>query len=77
MPPVPAAALPGVWALYQFKGTEYFGTTTASPGQGIPLMQVAAMGPGAIVSFSLMYAMLIGREWELGDAWSFTGEYRP
>ncbi|GIW52978.1 MAG: hypothetical protein KatS3mg081_2333 [Gemmatimonadales bacterium] len=49
-------------------------TTTTSPGQGIPFMQVAAMGPGAIVLFSPMYGMLLGHEWELGSEWSFTSE---
>lgn len=116
-PLVPTAALPGVWGLYRFKGTEYFkyeaeveeegerkagwytlearpaaegrfrltvagelagesfsSTTTTSPGQGVPLMQVAAMGPGAIVLFSPMYAMLIGHVWEVGNEWSFTSE---
>jgi hypothetical protein len=109
--------LPGVWGLYQFKGTEYFkyeaeveeggerragwytleaspagegrfrltvagqlgrdsfrSTTTAAPGQGVPLMQVAAMGPAAIVLFSPMYGMLMGYEWEVGNEWSFTSE---
>lgn len=55
-------------------GEESFRSTTTSAGQGIPLMQLAALGPAAVVLFSPMYGMLLGQEWALGNEWSFTSE---
>ncbi|HEX9581938.1 MAG TPA: hypothetical protein VF970_12610 [Gemmatimonadales bacterium] len=54
-------------------GTDSFrSSSTAAPGQGIPFMQLAAMGPGALVLFSPMYMFFGGQQWQIGSEWSFT-----
>jgi hypothetical protein len=54
-------------------GTDSFrSSSTAAPGQGIPMMQLAAMGPGALVLFSPMYMFFGGQQWQVGSEWSFT-----
>ncbi len=56
-------------------GTDSFrSSSTTAPGQGIPFMQMAAMGPGAIVLFSPMYGMLMGQQWQVGSEWSFSSD---
>lgn len=56
-------------------GTDSFrSSSTAAPGQGIPFMQLAAMGPGALVLFSPMYMFFGGQQWQIGSEWSFTQE---
>jgi len=56
-------------------GTDSFrSTTTVAPGQGVPFMQVAAMGPGAILLFSPIYLMFGGQQWEVGNEWTFSQE---
>jgi hypothetical protein len=73
-------ARPGTGGNYQLSvagqmGTDSFrSTSSVSPGQGIPLMQVAAMGPGAIVLFSPVYMMFGGQQWQVGNEWSFNQE---
>jgi hypothetical protein len=73
-------AKPGSGGNYQLSvagqmGTDSFrSTTSVAPGQGIPLMQVAAMGPGAIILFSPVYMMFGGQQWQVGNEWSFNQE---
>jgi curli biogenesis system outer membrane secretion channel CsgG len=73
-------ARPGSGGNYQLSvagqmGNDSFrSTTTVMPGQGIPLMQVAAMGPGAIILFSPVYMMFGGQQWQVGNEWSFNRE---
>lgn len=73
-------ARPGSGGNYQLSVAGQMGkdsfrsTTTVTPGQGIPLMQVAAMGPGAIVLFSPVYMMFGGQQWQIGNEWSFNRE---
>ena len=73
-------AKPGQGSNYQLSvagqlGTDSFrSTTTVAPGQGIPLMQVAAMGPGALLLFSPVYVMFGGQQWQVGNEWSFNQE---
>lgn len=73
-------AKPGAGGNYQLSvagqmGTDSFrSTTTVAPGQGIPLMQVAAMGPGAIILFSPVYMMFGGQQWQVGNEWTFSQE---
>jgi curli biogenesis system outer membrane secretion channel CsgG len=73
-------ARPGSGGNYQLSvagqmGNDSFrSTTTVTPGQGIPLMQVAAMGPGAIILFSPVYMMFGGQQWQVGNEWSFNRE---
>lgn len=70
-------AKPGAGGNYQLTvagqvGTDSFrSTTTVTPGQGIPIMQIAAMGPGAIILFSPVYMMFGGQQWQVGNEWSF------
>jgi curli biogenesis system outer membrane secretion channel CsgG len=58
----------------QMGNDSFRSTTTVTPGQGIPLMQVAAMGPGAIILFSPVYMMFGGQQWQVGNEWSFNRE---
>jgi hypothetical protein len=58
----------------QLGGDSFRSTTTVAPGQGVPLMQVAAMGPGALLLFSPIYMMFGGQQWEVGNEWTFTEE---
>jgi curli biogenesis system outer membrane secretion channel CsgG len=73
-------ARPGSGGNYQLSvagqmGNDSFrSTTTVTPGQGIPLMQIAAMGPAAIVLFSPVYMMFGGQQWQVGNEWSFNRE---
>lgn len=73
-------AKPGSGGNYQLAvagqmGTDSFrSTTTVGPGQGIPLMQMAAMGPGAIILFSPVYMMFGGQQWQVGNEWTFNQE---
>ena len=73
-------ARPGSGGSYQLSvagqvGKDSFrSTTTVTPGQGIPLMHVAAMGPGAIILFSPVYMMFGGQQWQIGNEWSFNRE---
>ncbi len=73
-------AKPGAGGNYQLTvagqmGTDSFrSTTSVAPGQGIPLMQVAAMGPGAIILFSPVYMMFGGQQWQVGNEWTFNQE---
>jgi curli biogenesis system outer membrane secretion channel CsgG len=73
-------ARPGAGGNYQLSvagqmGNDSFRSTTAvTPGQGIPLMQVVAMGPAAIVLFSPVYMMFGGQQWQVGNEWSFNRE---
>jgi curli biogenesis system outer membrane secretion channel CsgG len=54
-------------------GTDSFrSSSTVQPGQGIPMMQLAAMGPGALVLFSPMYMFFGGQQWSVGNEWTFT-----
>jgi len=56
-------------------GTDSFrSTSTVAPGQGVPFMQMAAMGPGAIILFSPVYMMFGGQQWQVGNEWTFTQE---
>ena len=56
-------------------GTDSFrSTTTVAPGQGVPMMQLAAMGPGGIILFSPMYMMFGGQQWQVGNEWSMSRE---
>jgi curli biogenesis system outer membrane secretion channel CsgG len=56
-------------------GTDSFrSTTTVAPGQGVPMMQLAAMGPGAMLLFSPVYMMFGGQQWQVGNEWSFNHE---
>ena len=45
-----------------------------TPGQGVPMMQLAAMGPGGVILFSPMYMMFGGQQWQVGNEWSFSHE---
>lgn len=73
-------ARPGAGGNYQLSVAGQMGddsfrsTTTVAPGQGIPFMQIAAMGPGAIVLFSPVYMMFGGQQWQVGNEWSFNQE---
>lgn len=73
-------AKPGTGGTYQLTvagqlGSDSFrSTTTVTPGQGVPLMQVALMGPGALLLFSPVYLMFGGQQWQIGNEWSFTQE---
>ncbi len=58
----------------QLGSDSFRSTTTVAPGQGVPFMQVAAMGPGAILLFSPIYMMFGGQQWEVGNEWTFTEE---
>ncbi len=58
----------------QLGSDSFRSTTTVAPGQGVPFMQVAAMGPGAILLFSPIYMMFGGQQWEVGNEWTFTQE---
>ena len=45
--------------------------TTIAPNEGIPMMQMAQLGPAAIALFFPAYGMLfMGHEWEVGSFWS-------
>ncbi len=56
-------------------GTDSFrSTTTVAPGQGVPMMQLAAMGPGGIILFSPMYMMFGGQQWRVGNEWTMSHE---
>ena len=56
-------------------GTDSFrSTTTVTPGQGVSMMQLAAMGPGGIILFSPMYMMFGGQQWQVGNEWSMSRE---
>ena len=51
----------------------YSSTAAITPGQGIPMMQLASMGPAAAVMFSPMYSLYFGgRQMQLGTGWSQT-----
>ena len=73
-------ARPGSGGNYQLSVAGQMGkdsfhsTTTVTPGQGIPLMQVVAMGPAAMILFSPVYMMFGGQQWQIGNEWSFNRE---
>ena len=52
----------------------YSSTTAITPGQGIPMMQLAGLGPAAIVLFSpaMFGGLFMGHQWQLGTGWSQT-----
>ncbi len=70
-------ARPGTGGNYQLSvagqvgGDSFRSTTTVTPGQGVPFMQVAAMGPGGVILFSPVYMMFGGQQWQVGNEWSF------
>ena len=51
----------------------YGSSVTLGPNQGVPMMQLAALGPVGITLFSPMWGVLfMGHEWEVGSYWTST-----
>lgn len=51
----------------------YGSSVTLGPNEGVPMMQLAALGPVGITLFSPMWGFLfMGHEWEVGSYWTST-----
>ena len=51
----------------------YGSSVTLSPNEGVPMMQLASLGPAGIALFNPMWGyMFMGHEWEVGNYWTMT-----
>ncbi len=55
-------------------GTDAYGSSvTISPNEGIPMMQLASLGPAVIALFNPAWGFLfMGHQWEVGSYWTTT-----
>jgi curli biogenesis system outer membrane secretion channel CsgG len=55
-------------------GSDAYGSSvTLAPNEGIPMMQLASLGPVAMALFSPMWGFLfMGHQWEVGSYWTTT-----
>lgn len=55
-------------------GSDSYGSSVViTPGQGIPMMQLASLGPAVLALFNPMWGFLfMGHEWEVGSYWTST-----
>jgi len=51
----------------------YSSTVTLGPNEGVPMMQLIALGPVGLALFNPVWMMLLGgHEWEIGNGWQQT-----
>jgi curli biogenesis system outer membrane secretion channel CsgG len=54
-------------------GDSYSSSVTLGPNEGIPIMQLAALGPVGLTLFNPVWALLLGgHQWEVGSYWQST-----
>jgi curli biogenesis system outer membrane secretion channel CsgG len=55
-------------------GSDTYGSSvTLAPNEGIPMMQLASLGPAVIALFNPMWGFLfMGHQWEVGSYWTTT-----
>ena len=54
-------------------GDSYASSVTIGPNEGIPVMQLAALGPVGLALFNPMWGFLfLGHQWEVGSFWQTT-----